>query len=217
MADKDQRPTYPLAPANGYHRSDAEYGREEDSGDLRRKKRIRYFLYFVAFVIFQTGVIAIFTLTIMKVRTPKFRMESATFDSFSVGTSTNPTFDIRMNARVSIKNANFGKYKYDNTTMYFFYQGSPVGQADIYKSSVGWRTNKKFNAVVNLSSVNLPSTAKDQLGNDLTKRLVPLTSMADLKGKVALTFIFKKKKAIQMNCTMEIVVSSQQLSNIVCK
>lgn len=216
MADKEQRATYPLAPANGYSHSHEPESDSDYSRELRQKKRMKCLLYFIAFVIFQTGVIVVFTLTIMKLRTPKFRVQSATFDNFNVGTPANPTFDLSMNARLSIKNANFGTFKYQNTTMTFFYGGTPVGQAVIPKSSVGWRSNKKINVAVKLSSRNLP-TPNSRLGTDLSNRLLPLTSQAELKGKVALTFIFKKKKATQMNCSMEVVVASQQLANIVCK
>ncbi|KAL3521583.1 hypothetical protein ACH5RR_019732 [Cinchona calisaya] len=216
MADYEHRATYPLAPANAYSRSHDAESDSEYSAELRRKKRMKYLLYFVLFVIFQTGVIAIFTLTIMKVRTPKFRVQSATFNNFNVGTQASPSFDISMNAQISIKNANFGTFKYQNTTMNFFYGGNPVGQAVIPKSSVGWRSNKKINVVVNLSSANL-QTANSQLGTDLSNQILPLTSQADLSGKVTLTFIFKKKKATKMDCSMEIMTASRQLANIVCK
>ncbi|KAL3524342.1 hypothetical protein ACH5RR_017176 [Cinchona calisaya] len=216
MSLKGQNSTYPLAPANGFARSDAESHDSEYSNELRRKKRMKYLLYFIAFVIFQTGVIVLFTLTIMKVRTPKFGVQSATFDSFNVGNSSSPSFDLTMIARLNVKNTNFGKFKYENTTMYFFYGGNQVGEAIIPKSSVGWRSSKKFNVVVNLSSAKLPPTSNSQLGTDLSNRNLPLTSQADLKGKVALTFIFKKKKATMMNCSMEVELASQQLANIVC-
>lgn len=218
MTGKDNHSPSPLVPgaANGsYVRSDYETG-TADSEELRRQKRKKYLLYFVAFVIFQTAIIVIFTLTIMKVRTPRFRVRSATFDRFDTGSPTSPSFDLSMNARLGVKNANFGKYKYQSTTMSFFYKDRQVGEAVIPKSSVGWRTTKKFNVVVNLTSANnLPSTS--ELGTDLGNGILPLTSQAEMRGKVALTFIFNKKKNTKMNCTMDVVIATKELNNISCK
>ncbi|KAL3524343.1 hypothetical protein ACH5RR_017177 [Cinchona calisaya] len=218
MAGKEPQSPHPLVPgrANGtYVRPDEEAARE-DSKELRRQKRKKYLLYFIAFVIFQTAIIVLFTLTIMKVRTPKFRLKSGTLDNF-VGNQTDPSFDFSMNAQFSVKNANFGKYKYQNTPVEFYYRGSPVGVAKIPKSSVGWRSTKKFNFVVNLNSANITTSEKSQLPMDLNNGILRLTSQAELTGKVELTFIFKKKKNTKMNCSMDVAIATKQLTNISCK
>ncbi|KAL3521584.1 hypothetical protein ACH5RR_019733 [Cinchona calisaya] len=217
MTGKENQSPHPLVPgvANGtYARSDYEAG-TADSRELRSQKRKKYLLYFIAFVIFQTAIIVLFTLTIMKVRTPRFRVRSATFDGFSNVTQQNPSFDLRMNAQLGVKNANFGKYKYQNTNMTLYYRGNQVGEALIGKSSVGWRSTKKFNVVANLSSANIPPNS--ELGTDLNSGFLPLTSQAEMSGKVKLTFIFNKKKNTRMNCTMAVDIANQRLANIKCK
>lgn len=220
MAGRETHSPQPLVPgpANGtYIRSDEEAARK-DSRELRRQKRKKCLLYFIAFVIFQTAVILVFILTIMKLRTPRFRVRSgATFDQFVVRNQTNPSFDFTMTAQLGVKNANFGKYKYQNTAVQFFYGESPVGEALIRKSSVGWRTTKKFNVVVNLNSSNLPSSANSQLGTDLSIGFLRLTSQAEMRGKVALVFIFNKKKSTKMNCTMDVIIATRQVDNISCE
>lgn len=218
MAGKDNQSPHPLVSgvANGtYVRTGDDEAGRGDSRELRRQKRKKYLLYFIAFVIFQTGVILLFTLTIMKVRTPRFRVLSATFDTFNVVRQpNNPSFDISMNAQVGVKNANFGRYKYQSTTITFLYRGSPVGGAVIPQSSVGWRSTKKFNVAVKLTSENL--TSNSQLATDLSANFLRLTSQAELTGKVALTFIFNKKKSTKMNCDMDVVLTTKQLVNISC-
>ncbi|XP_027108629.1 late embryogenesis abundant protein At1g64065-like [Coffea arabica] len=219
MAGKENQSPHPLVPgpANGtYVRTGDDEAGRGGSRELRRQKRKKYLLYFVAFVIFQTGVILIFTMTIMKVRTPRFRVRSATFDAFNVSRQppNNRTFNISMNAQVGVKNANFGRYKYQGTTMTFLYRGSQVGEGVIQKSSVGWRSTKKFNVAVQLTSDNF--TSDSQLAADLNANILRLTSQAELKGKVALTFIFNKKKSAKMNCTMDVFLTTEQLANISC-
>ncbi|XP_027163654.1 late embryogenesis abundant protein At1g64065-like [Coffea eugenioides] len=178
----------PLVPANSTRpRSNIEEAAVEDySGELRRKKRI------------------------------KFRMVSATFDNFTVGTPSSPSFDLNMNAQLGVKNTNFGNFRYPSTTMYLYYRGTQVGEALVPKANVGWRTTRKFDVVVKLSSANLTSNSQ-VLADDINAGVLPITSQSDLRGKVRLTFIFKKKKSSKMNCTMDVFTATQQLSNISCK
>jgi len=213
MAEKDQRQTYPLAPANGYSRSDEEAA-SEHSKELRRKKCIKYTVYGVAFAIFQTGVILVFVLFVMKVRTPKFRVRSATFETFDV-VASNPSFNLNMNAELSVKNKNFGQYEFENSTIIFLYRGLQVGSALVSKAKVGILSTKKFNVVVDLSSTGLPSNS--MLGSDLNSGFLPLSSQAQLTGKVKLMMVMKKKKATEMNCTMEVNISTKELQNLMCK
>ncbi|KAL2227016.1 uncharacterized protein LOC105160687 [Sesamum indicum] len=217
MAEKQPQLAYPMAPsANGYTRSDAEAGAAaHDAREQRKKKRTKCLLYIVLFAIFQAGVIAIFAVTIMKVRTPRFRVRSASFENFNVGTPASPAFSARMNAELGVKNANFGRYKYRNTTVVFFYRGTPVGQAILRNSRVNWRATKKIDVAVDLSLGN--AAANSQLGSDLSAGIVPITSQARMTGRVELVFVMKKNKATEMNCNMEIVTATQQLRNIVCK
>ncbi|GFY83301.1 hypothetical protein Acr_03g0000750 [Actinidia rufa] len=131
MAEKEQQAYHPAA-ANGYSRNDAETG-GVDSKELRRQKQKKWALYIIAFVIFQTGIIVLFTFTVMKFRTPKFRVRhSKSFDTFDVQPAT-PSFNMRMNAQFGVKNTNFGPFKYGNTTVTFYYKGIEVGSTTVRK------------------------------------------------------------------------------------
>ncbi|KAL2527366.1 Late [Abeliophyllum distichum] len=214
--NKEQQSPYPLAAAaaNGYARSDTELA-SHDARELRKKKRMKCLLYIFLFAVFQTGIIMLFALTVMKIRTPKFRVRSATFQNFNV-TPTNPSFSLRMNAEFGIKNANFGHFKYQNSTVRFFYGVTQVGEVVVQKARAKARSTRKFNAVVELSLANA-AAANTQHGNDLSSGVLRLSSKSKLSGKVELMKVLKKKKSTDMNCSMEIVTATQQLRNIVCK
>ncbi|KAK2983604.1 hypothetical protein RJ640_023138 [Escallonia rubra] len=93
----------------------------------RHSKRKKYIIYGIAFVIFQTIVMTVAALTIMKFKNPKFRVRSTQFvGTFDVGTAANPSFNIAMNAQLGVKNNNFGPFKYENTTVDFYYRGTKV-------------------------------------------------------------------------------------------
>lgn len=203
----------PSSPYTG-HANQAKH--DIESSELRKKRRMKCLAYVAAFAVFQTAVILIFVLTIMKVRTPKFRVRSADFDeSFQVGNLSTPSFSFRMDAELGVKNANFGNYKFQNSSIFFLYGDTGVGEAAFSKSKAGWRSTKKFHVSVDLSSKSLPSNS--QLGNDLRSGVLNLRSQSRLDGKVELLFIFKKKKSVNMDCTLTIGVAEKQVRQISCK
>ncbi|KAG5558694.1 hypothetical protein RHGRI_008602 [Rhododendron griersonianum] len=204
MAEKEQQQAFPLAPTNGYARSDAEAA-TTNTEELRRQKRKKYLIYFAAFVIFQTLIIVLFSLTVMKVKTPKFRVRSSSSINTVDVPQTNTSFTL--NAQFGVKNTNFGPYKYDSTTVDFLYNGIQVGSAVIPKSKANFLSTKKINVPVDL---NLS-------GNTSNSEILTLTSTARLSGKVELMLIFKKKKAVNMNCTMDVNTRTSELLNVACK
>ncbi|KAL6972000.1 hypothetical protein U1Q18_031683 [Sarracenia purpurea var. burkii] len=204
MAEKEQQEYHP-ATANGYHRSDEEVA-GVPSDELRRQKRKKCILYIIIFAIFQIAVITIFSVTVMKVKNPKFRVRSVTFGTFDLQTA-NSSFNLMMNVEVGVKNTNFGPYKFDNSTIYFYYQDTEVGSAFIPKSKANFKSTKKFTVSVNLTSTNLAT-------NPL---FLPLTSRSRLTGKVELMLIMKKKKSVDMDCTMNINTVTRELQDLQCK
>ncbi|KAH7839251.1 hypothetical protein Vadar_001768 [Vaccinium darrowii] len=102
MAEKKQQAYHP-ATANGYTRRDEE-ATTFDAKELRRQKHKKWLLYGVAFVVFQTGIILLFSMTVMKVRNPKFRVRSASFDTFDIPTA-NTSFNLKTNVALGIKNS----------------------------------------------------------------------------------------------------------------
>ncbi|BFG31826.1 hypothetical protein CerSpe_181000 [Prunus speciosa] len=132
MAEKNQQ-VYPIAPANGYTRSDAES--LESADELKRKKKIKMAIYISIFVVFQIIVITTMSLTVMKVKTPKFRLGNINFQSFE----STPSFDLKFTTQIRIKNsANWGSYKFKASNVTFKLQGQTVGQGRNQKFFNGW-------------------------------------------------------------------------------
>ncbi|KAA3459893.1 late embryogenesis abundant protein [Gossypium australe] len=208
----DESPN-PLAPSNDEESITAH------SKDQNRKKQMKCLLYVILFTVFQTGIILIFVLIFMRMTNPKFRVRSGSFiDAFNVGTEASPSFDLRMNTQFTVKNTNFGHFKYKDGTVTFAYKGIPVGNAMIEKGRVGARSTKKVDVVVKLRSNGLLlNTRENELGSDISSGVLPLTSSIKLKGKIHLMEVIKKKKYAQMNCSMEIDINSRTLGNIICK
>ncbi|KAL0304345.1 UNVERIFIED_CONTAM: Late embryogenesis abundant protein [Sesamum radiatum] len=188
---------------------------DQESGELRRNKRNKCLLYIFLFIVFQTAIILLFALTIMRIRAPKFRITAASFDTFEYSSAAaNPSFNIRMTAQVSVKNTNFGQYKFEDTNVAFYYNGAVVGSAFIPGSSAKARSTKRLITVVELSSAGLQNGA--QLGSDLSSGVLAVNSGGRLRGKVELLKVLKRKKSAEMNCIIAINLAQRIVGDLRC-
>ncbi|KAF7847189.1 hypothetical protein BT93_L3245 [Corymbia citriodora subsp. variegata] len=183
--------------------------------EARRKKKMKWTIGIIAFVIFQVVQALFFVLVIMKFKSPKFRVGEFNVQTLNVGTEASPSFDMSSVAPIRIKNTNWGPFKYDASTVSFTYGGVQVGQANIPKSKANFKSTKKIDVPVTLSSNALPTGSN--LGNELSAGIITLNSQGELKGKVTVMFMFKKTKISQMNCTMIIDTSTRAVRSLSCK
>ncbi|KAI5329033.1 hypothetical protein L3X38_028430 [Prunus dulcis] len=155
------------------------------------------------------------SLTVKKVKTPKFRLGgNINVQSFESVPAT-PSFDMKFTTQIRIKNsANWGSYKFNATNVTFQYQGPTVGVIDMAKGKVGWLSTIKRNVEVSFSS---SAIAGSNLGSELSSGVLTLNSVGRLNGKVAIMFIMKKKKATNMNCTIAFDVAAKTLKSVECK
>ncbi|XP_030447284.1 uncharacterized protein LOC115670209 [Syzygium oleosum] len=183
--------------------------------EAKRKKRMKWTIGITAFVIFQVVQALFFVLVIMKFKSPKFRVGEFDVQTLSIGTQASPSFDMSFVAPIRIKNTNWGPFKYDATAVNFTYGGVQVGQMMIPKGKANFKSTKKIDVNVNLSSDALPSSSN--LGSELSSGLITLNSQGELKGKVTVMFMFKKTKTSQMNCTMAISTATNAVQSLSCK
>ncbi|XWS38295.1 hypothetical protein CRYUN_Cryun19dG0119500 [Craigia yunnanensis] len=216
MAEKEQQ-VHPLAPANEHPRSDEESASLQ-SKVLKRKKRIKYAVYIAAFAVFQIVVILVFALTVMRVKNPKVRIGRVTIETMetnNTGAAAASSFDLKFIAQVTVKNTNFGHYRFDNSTLRFLYDGVIVGEAIIPEARARARSTKRLDVTVEVNSRVLTSTIG--LDSELSSNVLTLNSQAKLKGKVELMKVMKTKKSPEMNCTLTFNVSTRNLQDLKCK
>ncbi|KAL3738232.1 hypothetical protein ACJRO7_019713 [Eucalyptus globulus] len=216
MAQKNQNQCHPPE-SNGYHRNDQESLHTMEDEEAKRKKRMKWTIGIIAFVIFQVVQGLFFILVIMKFKSPKFRVGDFPVQTLTVETQASPSFNMSFVAPIRVKNTNWGPFKYDASTVYFTYGGVQVGQAIIPKSKANFKSTKKIDVSVTLSSANLPSNINSNLGSKLSSGVITLTSQGELKGKITIMFMFKKKKTSQMNCTMAINTTTKVIQSLSCK
>ncbi|KAM7486386.1 hypothetical protein LguiA_002395 [Lonicera macranthoides] len=173
---------------------------------------MKILVYSVIFAVFQTSVITLFALIVMKFKTPKFRVTSASFATFDV--QSTPSFSMGMVTETGVKNTNFGQFKYDNTTVDFYYRDTKVGEGVVERGRAKWRFTRMFKVIVDLSSNNISSNS--QLANDVNSGILPLTTWSRLRGRVTIMFFMEKNKFVNMNCTMDLAIRTRQLQNVFC-
>ncbi|KAM7467760.1 hypothetical protein LguiB_015322 [Lonicera macranthoides] len=191
-----------------------EEGPMQHAKELRRKKRMKILLYVAIFAVFQIAVITLFSLTIMKFRTPKFRVRSATFENFDVQPSS---FNMRINAQLTVRNANFGHFRYRNTTVDFYYRDVKVGEAFVDRARAKWRSTRRFNVTADLTSTNIGTSNAQYLASDISSGILPLRAQSRMRGRITIMFIMKKNRSPNMNCTMNLAIQSRQLQNLICR
>ncbi|KAI3453765.1 hypothetical protein Pfo_010428 [Paulownia fortunei] len=201
MAEKYQQQAqgYPLAPATIVPRSDEEYATNnyQSEEQMKKKKRMKCFAYIAAFAVFQTIIIIVFALTVMRVKSPKVRLGDITVADVGSG-------NVRFTARVLVKNTNFGRYKFDSTLATVRFGNNNVGQFVIPDARARARSTKRIYVMADLSSSSTNSGTLD------------LIVEARLRGKVELMKVIKRNKSANMNCTMTINLSTNVVQNLRC-
>ncbi|KAF8412185.1 hypothetical protein HHK36_000144 [Tetracentron sinense] len=177
---------------------------DEVAATLRRKRNMKCCAYIVIRVMLETIIIVMFALTVMRVKTPKVRLGSVMVEIHNTTTSS---FNMRLIAKLTVKNTNFGHFKFENTTATITYEGAKVGQALIVKGRAKARETRRMDITVDVSSDRLSGASGT----------FTLGSQAKLSGKVHLFKIIKKKKSAEMSCTMVVDVANSQILNLSSK
>ncbi|KAF8379615.1 hypothetical protein HHK36_029056 [Tetracentron sinense] len=211
--EKDQ--VYPLAPSSKRPRSDEESATMAQSKELRRKRNIECYAHIAVGVVLLTIIILVFALTVMRIKTPDVKLRSVTVENLNVGTTASPSFNMTLIAEVSVKNKNFGHFKFENSTATVSYRGMTVGEAYIAKGRAKARKTRRMNVTIDVNSDRL--TGVSNLSSDINSGILTLRSQAKLSGKVHLMEMIKKRKTAEMSCTMTISLISPGILDLICE
>ncbi|KAL2550546.1 Late embryogenesis abundant (LEA) hydroxyproline-rich glycoprotein family [Forsythia ovata] len=171
--------------------------------------------YIIAGIILQTLIILVFVLTFMRTRNPKVRFGSVTVKNINANSSGSPSFSMKLAAQVTIKNTNFGHYKFPDSPISIFYKGTLVGKSDIPKARAKARSTKKMNITISVDSNKVSSSSS--LGSDINSGKIILNSQATLYGKIHLFEVIRKKKTAKMDCKMIVNIKESTIENLECK
>ena len=194
----------------------AEEGHSKDKHkkDNKKKKLIRNI---AIFAVFQAIVIAVVVLVVFRVRSPKLRLGDIRLQTLATGTPAAPSFDVSFGAEVRIRNRNFGRYKFEATTVSLVYQGIIVGQVLVPEGKVGIRSTKEVEVFASASSQNLAGLAGPAVAQELSAGVLTLSGKAVMRGKVEIMGIVKKKKNAEMDCFILFNLAARMVQRLVCE
>ena len=181
-----------------------------ESEKWKRSQNAKCYVYILAFVVLQVAVILAFALIVMRVKTPSVRVRSVHVQSLTYNETT-PSLDMTIVAEIAVRNKNFGRFKFDNTTANVTYGGVLVGEGHITKARASARKTKRMNVTIEATFDRVSDAAK--LRSELGSGNLTFTSVARVRGEVAVMLI-KKKKTANMNCTMTVDLERQTVHGL---
>lgn len=212
MTDEDKQ-IIPLAPAKFNPRSDEEFAVVKPKA-TRQERSSKCLVYVLAGIVILSTSVLVFALVVMRARTPDVKLSLVTVKNLKYGNSSFPSFNMTLAAELRIKNTNFGRFKFENTTSSVLYGGIVVGEGKLSKGRVEARESKRMNIMADLRSYRL-SDAKN-LSSDMNSGMLKLSSHAQLSGRVYLLGIVKKRRTAVMSCTMNLNLTSSSIQDLLC-
>ncbi|CAI9762445.1 unnamed protein product [Fraxinus pennsylvanica] len=171
--------------------------------------------YIVAGIILQMLIILVFVLIFLRIRSPKVRFKALTVENINANSAGSPSFSMKLAAQVTVKNPNFGHFKFRDSPISIFYKGTLVGESYLPKRRARARSTEKMNIAISVDSKEVSSSSS--LRSDINSGKIPLSSKATLYGKVHLFKVIKKKKTAKMDCTMDVNIKANTIENLKCK
>ncbi|KAJ4826158.1 hypothetical protein Tsubulata_037360 [Turnera subulata] len=203
-----------LAPAKSHPRSDEEYAPIKPKSSTPTSSS-KCPVYLLAAIVLLTAIALVFSLVVLRPNTPDVELSQVIIEDLKYGNySPNPSLNMTLSAEIRIKNSNFGKYEFENSTASVLYEDVVVGEAKLGQGSVSARKTERMSAVVDVRSQRLSDTKN--LSRDISSGMLKLSSYARLSGKVLLIKKIKKQKTAIMNCTMTLNLRSRSVQELLC-
>ncbi|KAF3448633.1 hypothetical protein FNV43_RR09346 [Rhamnella rubrinervis] len=212
MADQENH-SWPMAPALIYQKSDE----ENPTFKAIRKERTnnKCFVFIFAGIVIHCIFILVFALIVLRPKSPDVKLRSVTVKGLRYATSPWPSFNATLTAEITIKNPNFGSFRFENTTASLVYEGVKIGGKRTSKSGVNARGTKVMNVGIDVRSSRLPE-GPNNLGNDLNSGTLKLSGQAKFSGTLHLVKILRCKKTSELNCTFTLYLTSRTIKDLLC-
>ncbi|CAN6546657.1 unnamed protein product [Malus baccata var. baccata] len=110
--------------------------------------------------------------------------------------------NISIGILVTVKNPNYGGFKYENSTVHISYRGNVVAEAPIRDDTVPARSTHNITSVVSILADKLVTNS--HFSGDMAVGVLNFTSETTLHGKVNLLKVFKMKATSYSDCNISI-------------
>ncbi|KAL6986326.1 hypothetical protein U1Q18_019693 [Sarracenia purpurea var. burkii] len=207
---------HPLAPSTIFRRSDEEFSAVKPFNSHHHQKSNKCLVYILAGIVLQAALLLIFASAVLSVENPNVTLRSVAVENLGYVAAA-PSLNVTLVAEMSVKNNNFGQFKYENSTVAFFlYQNVTVGIGYIDRGLAGARATKRLNVTVEVTSNDELLRGNRNFSGDLSSGLLELTSYAKLIGRVHVMKIINKRASKLMNCTMNLDLTTKAIQDLIC-
>lgn len=190
--------------------------RDLEFATLKREHRARSskcLVCFLAGFVLLCIIVLIFASIVMRVKRPNVELKSVTVKNLRYSNAPSPSFNATMVAKMTIKNMNFGYFKFEGGVANVQYRGMIVGKNRIGHGFANVMGTKEMIVTVDLRS----DKASDSLSNDINSGILELSSYAKFSGRVSSMKIINSMKTAEMNCTMSLGLASSTIKDLICK
>ncbi|GAV85088.1 LEA_2 domain-containing protein [Cephalotus follicularis] len=211
---KEHNQSFALAPARIHQRSDEVYA-TINSKFARKERCNKCFVCLLALFVMLCTIVLVLAIIVTHPTNPGIKLSSVKVKNLEHGNGKHAYFNVTLVAKVTVKNANFGEFRYVRTNGSVYYGGMIIGVVIFRHGSVEARETKVFNVPVDVRSYRLQDTRF--LSIDINQGIVNLTSYAELKGTVHLVedHVMKIRTA-KLDCGMRLNFRSQSIQHLVC-
>ncbi|KAL1532283.1 hypothetical protein AAHA92_32312 [Salvia divinorum] len=159
----------------------------------------KYLFYIIEAIAFQTIIIVTILLTLLHKTPPKLRFQALAVEKLTVNATS---FSFRLHGEVTLRNPNFGQFKFPEGKVVILYRNNSIGGAVIPAGRVKARSAEKMNVTVVAEAGDFGGEGK-----------VTLSSNAVLSGRIRVS---KRRVKATMNCTMDVDTRRGSIDQFKC-
>ncbi|KAD4178391.1 hypothetical protein R6Q59_021982 [Mikania micrantha] len=169
-------------------------------------------VYILATIVFLSTIFLIIASVFLRVVSPKLRLRTVSIQDFQYENTNSTSLNITMLTEFTVNNQNFGRYVFENCNAVVVYGNSTIGNGVVSGGRVGAKKMKSISVVMQIRSQNLnfSSDASDRM------EVMQITSYAKMTGRVHVTKIVDRRKTIEMNCLMNLNLTSRSFMDPLC-
>ena len=136
-----------------------------------------------------------------------------------LGSSLNLT-DVRVSltlgVEVGVYNPNRASFRYTNSTSYLYYRDVQVGEAAIPAGHIGALSSEALNTTMTLNASTAALLGNPHLFLDLAAGSFPMSTTAQVSGRLNFLNVFKHHARSSTHCTMSVSLARRAVEDMLC-
>ncbi|KAL5978381.1 hypothetical protein ACLOJK_029498 [Asimina triloba] len=175
----------------------------ESDGKSSRRRRLKVCCGIsLIFLVILIVVLIILYFTIFKPKQPIVQAQPATLQHVQVLLTIPPQLNVTLGLVLTVKNRNYGGFKYKDSTAYVYYYGEVVAEAPIENGLLPARSTRNISSSVVILGDRLLSIPKFWV--EVFQGQMNFTSSVELSGKASFLKIIKVNAKASTKCNIAV-------------